>query len=192
MVHNTVIFSLIMMQIIALGVFGLRKSPVSSGFTFPLVIFTLLFNQYCQQRFHPVFKNHVAEVLFKVNPMCVLRLFNDIIVFSFKAWWVVCSQILIEMDREDEKYGRTEEIHQQLHAAYCQSPSTSPDTSVAGSYHHQEEESIQDPENVTPGLIHITLVRVPVSWINHLNFWFHLLLIFRKGTQPSKFELVRC
>ncbi|KAL6215359.1 hypothetical protein ACLB2K_014790 [Fragaria x ananassa] len=120
MVHNTVIFSLIMMQIIALGVFGLRKSPVSSGFTFPLVIFTLLFNQYCQQRFHPVFKNHVAE-------------------------------ILIEMDWEDEKYGRTEEIHQQLHAAYCQSPSTSPDTSMAGSHHHQEEESIQDPENVTPG-----------------------------------------
>ncbi|PRQ27896.1 putative calcium-dependent channel, 7TM region phosphate [Rosa chinensis] len=120
LVHNTVIFSLVMMQIIALGVFGLRQSPVSSGFTIPLVIFTFLFNQYCRQRFLPVFKNHVAE-------------------------------ILIDMDREDEKYGRTEEIHQQLHAAYCQSPSTSPDSSMAGSYHHQEEDSIQDPENVTPG-----------------------------------------
>ncbi|XP_050365786.1 CSC1-like protein RXW8 [Argentina anserina] len=119
LIHSTVIFSLVMMQIIALGVFGLRKSPVSSGFTIPLVIFTLLFNQYCRQRFHPVFQNHVAE-------------------------------ILIDMDREDEKYGRTEEIHQQMHAAYCQSPSTPPDMSLAGSYHQPEEETIQDLENVTP------------------------------------------
>lgn len=70
LVHNTVIFSLVMMQIIALGVFGLKKSPISSGFTIPLVIFTILFNQYCRQRFRPVFKNHVAEVLFKVNCLC--------------------------------------------------------------------------------------------------------------------------
>ncbi|KAL5700276.1 hypothetical protein ACHQM5_025743 [Ranunculus cassubicifolius] len=34
--HNTTIFSLILMQIIALGVFGLKNSPVASGFTIPL------------------------------------------------------------------------------------------------------------------------------------------------------------
>lgn len=61
--HNTVIVSLILMQIIALGVFGLRKSPIASGFTIPLLIFTLLFNEYCRQRFHPIFRNHVSEVV---------------------------------------------------------------------------------------------------------------------------------
>lgn len=80
LVHNTVIFSLVMMQIIALGVFGLKKSPISSGFTIPLVIFTILFNQYCRQRFHPVFKNHVAEVLFRVNCLC-----DNVTVFSSKV-----------------------------------------------------------------------------------------------------------
>ncbi|CAL2233881.1 unnamed protein product [Prunus armeniaca] len=63
MMHNTVIVSLILMQIIALGVFGLRRSPIASGFTIPLLIFTLLFNEYCRQRFHPIFRNHVSEVV---------------------------------------------------------------------------------------------------------------------------------
>ncbi|GMN35923.1 hypothetical protein TIFTF001_005617 [Ficus carica] len=66
-VHNTTIFSLVFMQIIALGVFGLKRSPVSSGFTIPLVICTLLFNEYCRQRFHPIFKNHAAEVLIDMD-----------------------------------------------------------------------------------------------------------------------------
>ncbi|KAM1834447.1 hypothetical protein ACFX13_016911 [Malus domestica] len=67
MIHNTVIISLLMMQIIALGVFGLRRTPIASGFTIPLLIFTLLFNEYCRQQFKPVFKNHVAEVLIDMD-----------------------------------------------------------------------------------------------------------------------------
>ncbi|KAK1269981.1 hypothetical protein QJS04_geneDACA022098 [Acorus gramineus] len=59
--HNTTIFSLVLTQIIALGVFGLKDSPVASGFTIPLVILTLLFNEYCRKRFYPVFKNFSAE-----------------------------------------------------------------------------------------------------------------------------------
>ncbi|PKA57045.1 DNA-directed RNA polymerase III subunit RPC2 [Apostasia shenzhenica] len=62
-VHNTTIFSLVLSQIIALGVFGIKKSPVASAFTIPLVICTLLFNEYCRQRFHPVFKKFPAQVL---------------------------------------------------------------------------------------------------------------------------------
>lgn len=91
------------------------------------------------------------------------------------------------MDREDEKYGRTAEIHQELHAAYCQSPSTSPDMSLAGSYHQPEDDTIQDPENVTPGLLYTTLGRLSVSWINHEFFWFHLLLF--SGKEPSQVSL---
>lgn len=79
---------------ISLGVFGIKKSPVASGFTIPLIICTLLFNEYCRQRFFPIFKKNVA-------------------------------QVLLEMDRRDEQSGRMEEIHQQLHSAYCQLPLTS-------------------------------------------------------------------
>ncbi|KMZ75449.1 hypothetical protein ZOSMA_114G00460 [Zostera marina] len=60
-VHNTIIFSLVLAQIIALGVFGIRDSPVASGFTIPLVIITLLFNTYCRRRFYPIFKNVSAQ-----------------------------------------------------------------------------------------------------------------------------------
>ena len=61
-VHNTTIFSLALSQIIALGVFGIKRSPVASGFTFPLIISTLLFNEYCRQRFLPIFKSNDAQV----------------------------------------------------------------------------------------------------------------------------------
>ncbi|XP_011017061.1 PREDICTED: CSC1-like protein RXW8 [Populus euphratica] len=93
-VHNTTIFSLVLTQMISLGVFGIKKSPVASGFTIPLIICTLLFNEYCRQRFFPIFKKNVA-------------------------------QVLLEMDRRDEQSGRMDEIHQQLHSAYCQLPLTS-------------------------------------------------------------------
>ncbi|CAL2233879.1 unnamed protein product [Prunus armeniaca] len=121
MMHNTVIVSLILMQIIALGVFGLRRSPIASGFTIPLLIFTLLFNEYCRQRFHPIFRNHVSE-------------------------------ILMEMDKKDEQSGRMEEVYEQLHSAYCQSPVTPDDSFNSGhANHHEDRDSIQDPENVNPG-----------------------------------------
>lgn len=60
--HNATIFAMIVAQIIALGVFGIKKSPVASGFTIPLIIGTLLFYEYCRQRFLPIFRNTAAEV----------------------------------------------------------------------------------------------------------------------------------
>ncbi|XP_022723437.1 CSC1-like protein RXW8 isoform X5 [Durio zibethinus] len=120
-VHNTTIFSLVLTQIIALGVFGIKRSPIASGFTIPLIFFTVLFNEYCRQRFSPVFKRSPA-------------------------------QVLIEMDRQDERWGTIEEIYNQLRSAYCQYPSISPDLSTAGNTsHHEDKESSQDPESLTPG-----------------------------------------
>ncbi|KAM1875517.1 hypothetical protein FF1_042965 [Malus domestica] len=119
MIHNTVIISLVIMQIIALGVFGLRKSPIASGFTIPLLIFTILFNEYCRQQFHPLFKNQVAE-------------------------------ILIDMDQKDEEAGRMEEVYQQLHTAYCQSPLTPDDSCSFGCSTRHVGTIIPDPENVKP------------------------------------------
>ncbi|KAG0467832.1 hypothetical protein HPP92_017160 [Vanilla planifolia] len=65
--HNTIIFSLVLSQIIAIGVFGIKKSPTASSFTIPLVICTLLFNEYCRQRFSPIFKKFSAEDLMQMD-----------------------------------------------------------------------------------------------------------------------------
>nr|KYP64693.1 putative membrane protein C2G11.09 [Cajanus cajan] len=64
-VHNYTIFSLVLMHIIVIGIFGLKKLPVASASTLPLPILTLLFNEYCQKRFFPIFKGYPAECLIK-------------------------------------------------------------------------------------------------------------------------------
>ncbi|KAK4559406.1 hypothetical protein RGQ29_008569 [Quercus rubra] len=66
-VHNTTIFSLIVSQIIAVGVFGIKRSPVASIFTIPLIICTLIFNEHCRRRFHPIFKNNDEQILIKMD-----------------------------------------------------------------------------------------------------------------------------
>ncbi|TKY57935.1 CSC protein RXW8 [Spatholobus suberectus] len=65
--HNTTVFALLFAQLIALGVFGLKRSSVASGFTIPLLIGTLLFHQYCRQRFLPVFKSNSAQILIDMD-----------------------------------------------------------------------------------------------------------------------------
>ncbi|KAK3146487.1 hypothetical protein QOZ80_3BG0267040 [Eleusine coracana subsp. coracana] len=65
--HNTTIFSIVLTQIICLGVFGLKESPVAAGFTVPLIIFTLLFNQYCRKRLLPLFKTFPAQILMDMD-----------------------------------------------------------------------------------------------------------------------------
>lgn len=64
-VHNSMIFSLVLMQIIAVGIFALKKIPLASTLTLPLPVLTLLFNEYCRKRFLPIFVAYSAEVHFK-------------------------------------------------------------------------------------------------------------------------------
>ncbi|KAL6599839.1 hypothetical protein ACP70R_045490 [Stipagrostis hirtigluma subsp. patula] len=139
--HNTVIFSLVLTQIICLGVFGLKKSPVAAGFTIPLIIGTLLFNQYCRNRLLPLFKTFPA-------------------------------QDLIDMDRDDERSGRIEEIHHQLHSAYCQFADTGDvplekiqtvgrdEDQGSSSGESSGKETCEDPRK---DLSHPTLKGLPVS-----------------------------
>lgn len=86
-VHNTTIFSMVLMQIIAMAVFGLKKSTVASSFVIPLIILTLLFNEYCRQRFQPLFKHIPAQVYL-------------IAMFDLQIFSVVCllSQVFISAD----------------------------------------------------------------------------------------------
>ncbi|XP_058722711.1 CSC1-like protein HYP1 isoform X1 [Vicia villosa] len=64
-VHNSTIFSLVLMHVIGIGIFGLKKLPLASGLILPLPILTLLFNEYCRKRFLPIFKQFPAECLIK-------------------------------------------------------------------------------------------------------------------------------
>lgn len=64
-VHNSTIFSLVLMQIIAIGIFVLKKLPLASILTIPLPVLTLLFNEYCRKRFLPIFRSYSAECLIK-------------------------------------------------------------------------------------------------------------------------------
>ncbi|KAL0332101.1 UNVERIFIED_CONTAM: CSC1-like protein HYP1 [Sesamum calycinum] len=62
-VHDATIFSLILMHVIAIGIFGLKKVPLASSLAIPLPILTLIFNSYCRRRFRPSFKGYPAECL---------------------------------------------------------------------------------------------------------------------------------
>ncbi|KAL7240596.1 hypothetical protein ACSBR2_006286 [Camellia fascicularis] len=62
-VHNSMIFSLLLMHAIALGIFTLKKVSLASTLLVPLPILTLLFNAYCRKRFLPIFVAYSAEAL---------------------------------------------------------------------------------------------------------------------------------
>ncbi|CAN6348249.1 unnamed protein product [Urochloa humidicola] len=64
-VHNTTIFSLVLMHIISIGVFGLKKLPLASSLLLPLPVLTLLFNGFCWNRFLPIFEAYSTESLIK-------------------------------------------------------------------------------------------------------------------------------
>ncbi|XP_044489479.1 CSC1-like protein At1g69450 [Mangifera indica] len=64
-VHNSTIFSLVLMHAIAVGIFTLKKLSLASTLIFPLPVLTLLFNEYCRKRFLPNFIAYSAEVLIK-------------------------------------------------------------------------------------------------------------------------------
>ncbi|KAL8137682.1 hypothetical protein V2J09_003683 [Rumex salicifolius] len=64
-VHNSMIFSLVLMHAIAVGIFTLKKLSLASTLIFPLPVLTLLFNEYCRKRFLPNFKGYAAESLIK-------------------------------------------------------------------------------------------------------------------------------
>ncbi|KAK9051014.1 hypothetical protein SSX86_027639 [Deinandra increscens subsp. villosa] len=64
-VHDSTIFSLVLMQFIAFGIFKSKKLPYATSVTFPLPVFTLLFNEYCRKRFLPIFMAYSTETLRK-------------------------------------------------------------------------------------------------------------------------------
>jgi hypothetical protein len=79
--HNTMVFSLVLTHIIALGVFTIKNSPVATGFTIILLIGTILFNEYCRQRFARIFNSFSAQVIYQHN---IRRLVWNSVILWFK------------------------------------------------------------------------------------------------------------
>ncbi|XP_012067708.1 CSC1-like protein At1g69450 isoform X2 [Jatropha curcas] len=83
-VHNSMIFSLVLMHAIAIGIFTLKKLSIASTLIFPLPVLTLLFNEYCRKRFLPNFVAYPAEVLLKKdrqeeNDPAMAEFFNHLV-----------------------------------------------------------------------------------------------------------------
>ncbi|CAM6089031.1 unnamed protein product [Calypogeia fissa] len=61
LVHSRIIAGLAVMQITLVGIFEAKMSTKVSMLTVPLPIITIIFHQYCNKRFYPVFKNYSVE-----------------------------------------------------------------------------------------------------------------------------------
>lgn len=84
-VHNSIIFSLVLMHAIAVGTFTLKKLSLASSLMFPLPVMTLLFNEYCRKRFLPIFTAFSAQRLIEMdrddssNPGLMAEFFSKLV-----------------------------------------------------------------------------------------------------------------
>ncbi|KAK4483543.1 hypothetical protein RD792_010741 [Penstemon davidsonii] len=63
-IHQYILVAIVIMQITMIGLFGLKSKPAASFSTIPLLVFTLLFNEYCKLRFLPTFYQCSVKVEF--------------------------------------------------------------------------------------------------------------------------------
>lgn len=61
-IHLYILIAIILMQITMIGLFGLKAKPAASISTIPLLLFTLMFNEYCKKRFLPSFHHYSIQV----------------------------------------------------------------------------------------------------------------------------------
>ncbi|KAL2491730.1 CSC1-like protein [Abeliophyllum distichum] len=54
-IHHYIVVAMIITQISMIGLFGLKSKPAASFSTIPLLVYTVLFNEYCKIRFLPTF-----------------------------------------------------------------------------------------------------------------------------------------
>lgn len=61
-IHSYILKAVVLMQITMIGLFGLKSKPAASISTIPLLLLTLMFNEYCKIRFLPSFRNFSVQV----------------------------------------------------------------------------------------------------------------------------------
>ncbi|XP_061980196.1 CSC1-like protein At3g54510 isoform X2 [Populus nigra] len=60
-VHHYIFVGIILMQITMIGLFGLKSKPSASIATIPLLLLTIMFNEYCKIRFLPTFRRYSVK-----------------------------------------------------------------------------------------------------------------------------------
>ncbi|KAF7138215.1 hypothetical protein RHSIM_Rhsim07G0063300 [Rhododendron simsii] len=60
-IHRYIFLAIVLTQITMMGLFGLKSKPAASFATIPLLLFTLMFNEYCKMRFNPTFFNYPVQ-----------------------------------------------------------------------------------------------------------------------------------
>ncbi|XP_052194483.1 CSC1-like protein At3g54510 [Diospyros lotus] len=60
-IHHYIFLAIVLTQITMIGLFGLKSKPSASFATIPLLIFTLMFNEYCKIRFLPTFSHYSVK-----------------------------------------------------------------------------------------------------------------------------------
>ncbi|CAK7336562.1 unnamed protein product [Dovyalis caffra] len=60
-VHHYIFVGIILMQITMIGLFGLKSKPSASIATIPLLVLTVMFNEYCKIRFLPTFRHYSVK-----------------------------------------------------------------------------------------------------------------------------------
>ncbi|MCO5614229.1 hypothetical protein L7F22_068509 [Adiantum nelumboides] len=61
-VHNRVIASLFLLQLIGVGIFGVKEKTAASTASLPLLLITLIFNHYCNMRFLPAYRHLPVQI----------------------------------------------------------------------------------------------------------------------------------
>ncbi|XP_022744322.1 CSC1-like protein At3g54510 [Durio zibethinus] len=60
-IHHYIFVAIILMQITMIGLFGLKSKPAASISTIPLILLTIMFNEYCKIRFLPTFRGYSIQ-----------------------------------------------------------------------------------------------------------------------------------
>lgn len=92
--HNATIFSLILTQVVAGILFGMKKSSSASTSTIPLIIGTALFNVFCKNRFLPLFRNRAAQVTNSIN-MHAMHGYITLFLACMHAWLMLMCCVLM-------------------------------------------------------------------------------------------------
>lgn len=72
-VHSRIIASLLISQLLLMGLLSTKEAASSTPLLVVLPVFTLAFHKYCKRRFEPAFRNHPLEVI----PQCPLLVISD-------------------------------------------------------------------------------------------------------------------
>ncbi|XP_031475831.1 CSC1-like protein At3g54510 isoform X2 [Nymphaea colorata] len=60
-IHNYIVIAIVLMQVTMIGLFGLKSKPTATILTIPLLVLTLLFNEYCKICFRPTFYRYSVQ-----------------------------------------------------------------------------------------------------------------------------------